>query len=1074
MVKVSLMNDWDLIEAYARERSESAFKALVERHSGLVYGSALRQLRDPQLAQDVTQAVFVLLARKAASLRRGIVLSGWLFRTTRFLSLRVMRSEQRRSRREQEAFEMQELNSADEAWRRMEPAIDEALERLGNKDRDAILLRYVEGRNMRELSSQLNITEEAAKKRVTRAVEKLRSILKSRGISASTITIGGALAANANVPVPATVLTAISSTVGSATTSGPVTAMVSHAIAAWRWAKIRWVAGVAATAVLITTLVAIGIDRKSGKNMSPAAATAEQAEIPSASAVPVSPNAEESLANTRTLRFRAIAADTGEGIANARLTVNFVTGRQWEQRHDLRTDSEGQCLVPYPSEAGRMDIGVFQDGWEVRTASWPAEGHRGIAEEYTLRLQRVTNFMAGWVRDLQGRPVRNAEIWFQAGGGSSAHRESPREWFGLMSPPPVAHTDAQGRWSIGFIPNQHSAFGLTVRHADSAETTIASVGTRESRSAAEYETLEKLWSGELVTIMKPAFTLTGTVVDEDGQPISRARVQKGEQQKIFTTDADGKFSVPGLPEGPWHFTASADGFAPIRTNAEIAPATSPVTVTLRPGATLRIRVVDEYDMEIPQVTVGIEQWGQHRNALEWAEKTGWDGRLEWRSAPPDAELLLYARKNGFCIARDAKVKADGEEHTIRLRHALDVYGRVVDASAHGIRDFRAIPGYGGPQRYHDSELRWFALDTVRGTNGLFKLTFDEDALPWQVRIVAEGYEDWISEPLETNAQSVPLDIALKRSTTGESVRGTVLKPDGTPAAGAQVALLSLEHNVRLLRTSTFTGNARWLATCDNNGKFRFSVNRLAHSVAAVSGDGYTHMRIRDAREPVTLRLQPWGRVEGMVDASAAIHPVETIELYDPAADNYQGRVSLLGNFSTKVDASRHFVFENVPPGEFSLFINSFPSLRGLPFHHQTPTVVEPGETTYVVITQQPGTLMKGRLIAPAGKTINWSNDLMLVRVELVSSRPPIRSSDERKIEAVEFWTSEAGREFVNARRMISFRLHDDGSFTSVERVPRGDYQFHAIFKNATVSKKLAVTADDQELSTMDLGVLGLR
>ena len=105
------MDDWQHLDTYLRDRSETAFRALVERYAGLVHASALRQTGDPSLAQDVAQAVFILLARKAGSLPRGTVLSGWLFQTTRFVASRAMRGEQRRLRREQEAFDMQQLQA---------------------------------------------------------------------------------------------------------------------------------------------------------------------------------------------------------------------------------------------------------------------------------------------------------------------------------------------------------------------------------------------------------------------------------------------------------------------------------------------------------------------------------------------------------------------------------------------------------------------------------------------------------------------------------------------------------------------------------------------------------------------------------------------------------------------------------------------------------------------------------------------------------------------------------------------------------------------------------------------------
>src|SRR5258706_16040261 len=114
------MDDWELIRSYAESQSESAFKALVERYAGLVYGSALRQAGDPELARDIAQAVFILLARKAPTLRKQIVVSGWLFQTTRFVTSRAVRAEQRRQRRGQEGVGKEDLSSNDAALARRE------------------------------------------------------------------------------------------------------------------------------------------------------------------------------------------------------------------------------------------------------------------------------------------------------------------------------------------------------------------------------------------------------------------------------------------------------------------------------------------------------------------------------------------------------------------------------------------------------------------------------------------------------------------------------------------------------------------------------------------------------------------------------------------------------------------------------------------------------------------------------------------------------------------------------------------------------------------------------------------
>jgi hypothetical protein len=416
------------------------------------------------------------------------------------------------------------------------------------------------------------------------------------------------------------------------------------------------------------------------------------------------------------------------------------------------------------------------------------------------------------------------------------------------------------------------------------------------------------------------------------------------------------------------------------------------------------------------------------------------------------------------------VKADGNEYLIKLRRKLDVYGRVVDSeTGRGIRDLKAVPAYGGPNRFYDSELRWAGSETVRGTNGLFKLTFVENELPWQVKVMADGYEDWISPPL-TNFMHVTLDIPMKKSSLEESVRGVVLQPNGEPAVNAQVALLTFEHNVRL-RKRAFEGDKRWLLRTDTRGAFQFPVNREAHSVAAVNADGYVLLRLPREREPITLPLQPWGRVEVVADESVRAQPVETIELYDPTADNYQGRVSMLGSYSVKADADGRFIFENVPPGECGVFINSG---VGINYHHGTPLIVRPGETTTVTIREQPGTLVRGRLTpvpqlrGPDDRvTIHFNPDPIIPAP--FQKLPP----EERPRKEFEFWSSPAGRERISSpRQTYMARFYPDGSFVSLGRIPPGNYRLSATFKNTSSSQK--VTIGEGADAVLDLGEIQLR
>ena len=161
--------DW--LRQFARSGSDEAFAALVRRHVNLVYSVALRRLGNPHEAEEVTQAVFIILARKAAELREGTILSGWLYQTARLTSANFQRAASRRRHREQEAFmQFTEDSDAEASWERLSPLLEEAMARLGQKERDAVVLRFFENRTVREVANALGLREAAAQKRVNRAV----------------------------------------------------------------------------------------------------------------------------------------------------------------------------------------------------------------------------------------------------------------------------------------------------------------------------------------------------------------------------------------------------------------------------------------------------------------------------------------------------------------------------------------------------------------------------------------------------------------------------------------------------------------------------------------------------------------------------------------------------------------------------------------------------------------------------------------------------------------------------------------------------------------------------------------
>jgi RNA polymerase sigma factor (sigma-70 family) len=201
---VNASTSQQLLRDYAERRSEAAFAELVRRHIDLVHSAALRMVREAHLAEDVTQGVFVALARDAGKLTDCPVLSGWLHRTARNLAAKVVRSDVRRRAREQEAAVMNELlaSEPDAAWEQIAPHLDDALGELNEADRDALLLRYFERKSAREMAEVLGISDVAAQKRVSRAVERLRELFAKRGVSVGAGGLALAISVNAVQAAP--------------------------------------------------------------------------------------------------------------------------------------------------------------------------------------------------------------------------------------------------------------------------------------------------------------------------------------------------------------------------------------------------------------------------------------------------------------------------------------------------------------------------------------------------------------------------------------------------------------------------------------------------------------------------------------------------------------------------------------------------------------------------------------------------------------------------------------------------------------------------------------------------------
>ena len=237
------LTDSQLLERFAQGGSDEAFTALVDRHINLVHSAALRGVSRPDQAEEITQAVFIILAHKAASLGATTVLSGWLYRTARLTAANFRRGEQRRTQREQEAFmqsTLQETGAAAGAWSELSPLLDDAMSDLRQSDHDALVLRYFENKSLQEVGATLGVGERAAQKRVGRALERLRRLFQKRGVVATAAGIAGAISTCSVQAAPAGLATTISAAaVQGSAVAGSTLTLVKGTLSIMSWIKTK-------------------------------------------------------------------------------------------------------------------------------------------------------------------------------------------------------------------------------------------------------------------------------------------------------------------------------------------------------------------------------------------------------------------------------------------------------------------------------------------------------------------------------------------------------------------------------------------------------------------------------------------------------------------------------------------------------------------------------------------------------------------------------------------------------------------------------------------------------------------
>jgi RNA polymerase sigma factor (sigma-70 family) len=978
----------ELLHRYAVDGSESAFTELVRQHIDLVYSAALRQVNgDAGEAQDITQAVFTDLARKASRLAGHTSLTGWLYTSARFQAAKSRRAEQRRHAREQESHAMNQLlqtNDTPDAWNDMRPVLDDVMHELNETDREAVLLRYFERKPLAEIGARLGLSENAARMRVDRALEKLRVGLSKRGVTSTGAALALALTERAVGAAPTALVAEISkSALGAVAVGGGVGSGLSHFFGL---TALKWLVAAAALASLSLLLwnrdVQTANVRASAASESPVTNTLTQTPVTPA-ALPVADS--PSLDTTNKLTLQVVTADTGKPVPSVEFDYWIWGDGGKNHRKSLHANRLGVCEVPVPrSTVTRLILVSQRDGFADTRLQWHTDQGENIPQEYTLRLPRATP-IGGSVVDADGNPVSGAKIGFNNRNNPSTVTDPASElrietsdfgwpfWIETTS-------DSTGHWQIDRIARE--AIHTLEGSADDPEHLVVRVSV-----GADPDAEKQMVSGAYVFRLGRGAEVHGDVTDESGKPISDARVRVGYAAMSDTrktkTGRDGAFSVGGCKPKKTPLSADAAGFATTTIEVDLTTNQGPFHLTLKPGKLLRLRVVDASSNALPNAWVFYDNMPRlngprpepPRIQADFEKRTDADGYVEWDNAPDD--VLHFDVSSGNSRKNGIQIRPDGEEHVVTLSappSPLTLFGSVTDATTGMlVPSFRIIEGW-PTTNFLTREVgaQWSTLDRfwLKFEGGTFRHVFTETPLGGQpnpgfvFKFEADGYAAFVTRSFVGNEGENRLDVAMRPA---PAVSITVLLPNGQPAAKADVGLAAQGSSLRLQPGGISRENlqsAESLLVTDETGHFSLSVDDTVKRIIIAHPEGFVQTTPGALAANTSIQLQPWSRIEGTLLYDGQPAPGADILLSLGNSDR-ESIASDFEKYKATTDGAGHFVFPQAPPGAVQLILmvpfDGGPHMKGWSNHTLTNLDIPPGETVTVTPTTTiaPGTTIKG-------------------------------------------------------------------------------------------------------------------
>lgn len=619
------------------------------------------------------------------------------------------------------------------------------------------------------------------------------------------------------------------------------------------------------------------------------ALTHAQAELPPSDATPnqsapTTPVASELESSDMVVQ---VVDQMGQPVADAAIRFRCtVNGLRFGRR--LRTDESGSATLELPADPKIHDLWLQceKPGLVPIHYNWQENRAKELPRRLQLQMTAGTP-VSGVVQREDGRPIDGADVAISM----------PMTW-----PRLVAHgftaarlkTDAQGRWHWSDAPLELSGVSVRATHPDYRR---------------EYGTFQ---GRESLLVLKQGPTVLGRVTGIDGNPIRDAVARAGfdrfgTDEPESNTDKDGRFVLVNCKPGPSLVTIQADGYAPQFQKLTIGPSNDELHFKLEPGSVMRIRVVDVKGEPIPGVHFATDTWRGYRS-LELRMQTDAEGRVEWRSAPRDA-VLCDLWKAEYMRIRLMPIKAGDEETVITLPDELVISGKVIDATTG-----KPIPEFGvrsGILFQHSDRVSWSPDEPTRFTRGTYRFKIDSPQRGHLLEFIADGYKPAQSRPYKPTDGGQRFDVKLQ---PGGGPTGIVLKPDGEPAAGAEVAVTTKGYLAGVVGGRLSSNQSAPVFKADEAGKFTLALRGDDRFVLTVVHDaGYAEHSSGAFKRSNQITLEAWGRIEGRVMRGR--RPDVNCEVsFWPQRSRGSGDFAPWYTYTTKTDTDGRFTLDRVIPG----------------------------------------------------------------------------------------------------------------------------------------------------------------